>query len=136
MIVLDASLLIAWLMTEELPSANTGIYETIPTNILLVPSHWPIEISNALQSQMRAGQLSVADFQSIMGRFDQLTVDVQPPLDLDEIMPLAHFALTHGLTTYDASYVQLALGCNVPLATLDRAMRAAAAKLNIPLLPA
>jgi len=136
LIVLDASLFIAWLVTEELPSANTRIYETVPANVLVVPSHWPIEISNALRSRMRAGQLSVTEFQSIMERFDQLTVHVHPPLELDEILPFANFALTHNLTTYDAAYVQLALGRNIPLATLDRAMRTAAQRLNIPLLPA
>ena len=135
MIVLDASLLMAWLVTEELPSADTGIYETFPHSVLLVPSHWPIEVSNALRSRMRAGQLSVAGFQTIIERFDLLTIDVQQPLELDEVMPLAHFALSHNLTSYDAAYVQLALGRNAPLATLDRAMRTAAAKLNIPLLP-
>jgi predicted nucleic acid-binding protein len=49
---------------------------------------------------------------------------------------MAHFAVTHDLTTYDAAYVQLALHYRATLATLDRAMRAAAVRLNIPLLPA
>ena len=71
-----------------------------------------------------------------MDRLDLLSIGVQPPIDLDEIGPLAQFSLTHGLTTYDAAYVQLALQHGSSLATLDRAMRAAASKLNIALIPA
>lgn len=85
---------------------------------------------------MKAGRISVSDFHAIMDKFDLLTISVQPSIDLDEIGPLAQFSLTHGLTTYDAAYVQLAVQHEGTLATLDRAMRTAATKLNIPLLPA
>jgi predicted nucleic acid-binding protein len=136
LIVLDASLVIAWLVTEQLPAGDTDVYNDLPDNVLVVPSHWPLEISNALRSRIVGKRLSVVDFHDIMERFDLLNVEVQSPLELDEIGPLARFAVTHELTTYDAAYVQLALQRRVPLATLDHAMRTAATKLNIPLLPA
>lgn len=124
------------MVVDELPSGDTNIYENLPDNILVVPSHWPLEISNALRSQVRSKRLSIHDFHDIVERFDLLNIEVQPPLRLDEIGPLAQFAVTHELTTYGAAYVQLALQRRVPLATLDRAMRTAALKLNVPLLPA
>lgn len=136
MIVLDASLVIAWLMTEKLPAGDTDAYSDLSDNVLVVPSHWPLEISNALRSRIKSNRISISDFHDIVERFDLLNVEVQSPLELDEIGHLAQFAVTHELTTYDAAYVQLALQRRVPLATLDRAMRAAATKLNIPLLPA
>lgn len=136
MIVLDASLVIAWLMTEKLPAGDTDAYSDLPDNVLVVPSHWPLEISNVLRSRIKSNRISISDFHDIVERFDLLNVEVQSPLELDEIGHLAQFAVTHELTTYDAAYVQLALQRRVPLATLDRAMRAAATKLNIPLLPA
>jgi predicted nucleic acid-binding protein len=136
LIVLDASLVIAWLATEELPAAGSGVYEALPLNVVLVPSHWPLEISNALRSRMRAGRMAIGDFHAVMDRLDQLSIELQPPIELDEIGPLAHFALTQDLTTYDAAYVQLAFRSKVPLATLDRAMRVVATRLDIPLLPA
>lgn len=136
MIVLDASLVVAWLAMEELPAPRHEIYRSLPDHLLLVPSHWPFEVSNALRSRMKARMLSIGDFHSIMERLDQLSIEIQTPPDLDEIGPLAQFALTHDLTTYDAAYVQLAYQRGVPLATHDGAMRTSAAKLNIPLLPA
>ena len=83
-----------------------------------------------------AAEAQIAAFQHILETLNQLTIDVQLPLNLDEIGPLTDFAVAHQLTAYDAAYVQLAMRNNARLATLDRAMRAAAAKLNIPLLPA
>jgi len=135
LIVVDASLVIAWLVTDELPAENTGIYDTLPDQLLLVPSHWTIEVSNALRSRRKSGRLTIGDFHAILERLDLLSIGIQPPPELDEIGPLAEFALTHTLTTYDAAYVQLALQHSVPLATLDREMRNSAAKLNIALLP-
>jgi len=135
LIVLDASLVIAWLVADELPSIESGAYDALPDNRCLVPSHWPLEVSNALRSSIRAGRLGLEDAHAIMDRLDLMMIDVQAPLELDEIFPLAQFALTHQLTTYDAAYVQLAFQRRVPLATLDTAMRSAATKLNISLLP-
>ena len=63
-------------------------------------------------------------------------IDVEPPIEIDEITSLAIYARTHGLTVYDASYLQLAAQRGAILATLDNAMRAAAGRQNIPLLPA
>jgi predicted nucleic acid-binding protein len=136
LIVLDASLIAAWLLGEPSVASDTGLDTFLRDAPLVVPSHWPVEVSNVLRTHMRAGRFSIADFHAVMDRLDQLTVRVQPPIDLDEIGPLAQFAVAHQMTTYDAVYVQLALHHGAPLATLDRAMRASATKLNVALLPA
>lgn len=43
-------------------------------------------------------------------------------------------ASRHRLTTYDATYLELAIRLALPLATLDRRMRAAASAEGVPLL--
>jgi predicted nucleic acid-binding protein len=135
LIILDASVAIEWLLDEKPQSISASVPQTIFTESILVPSHWPLEISNTLRPDLRNRKISIPDFHYIMERLDQLDIHVQPPLDLDEIGPLTDFSVTHRLTAYDAAYVQLALQHNASLATLDRAMRAAAERLNIPLLP-
>jgi predicted nucleic acid-binding protein len=44
------------------------------------------------------------------------------------------FAGRHGLTLYDASYLELAFSRNLPVATLDKALRSAADVAGLPLL--
>jgi predicted nucleic acid-binding protein len=135
LIVLDASLISAWLLGEPSVAADTALDTYLQDIPIAVPSHWPVEVSNVLRTHLQAGRLSIVDFHGIIDRLDLLTVRIQPAIDLDEIGPLAQFATAHELTAYDASYVQLALQNGAPLATLDRAMRAAATRLNIVLLP-
>lgn len=136
MIVLDASQMTAWLIGEPSVARATEFDIGLRDVPIAVPAHWPIELSNMLRTHLRAGRLLVADMHAIMDRLDLLTIEIEAPLSLDEIGPLAQFASTHELTTYDAAYVQLALRRQAILATLDGAMRRAAARLNIPLLPA
>jgi predicted nucleic acid-binding protein len=49
---------------------------------------------------------------------------------------LITFATDQQLTAYDAAYVMLALRLGAKLATLDNAMRRAAGRLHIDVLPA
>ena len=135
MIVLDASLMLEWLVGTNRRSAFPEIYEALSHVPVVVPSHWALGIGNTLRPELRSQRLSIVDFHSIMEEFDRVDIRIQPPIDLDEIGPLAQFAVTHNLTTYDAAYVQLALQHSATLATLDRAMRSAAIALDIPLLP-
>ena len=127
--------MVAWLLGESSVARDTELDTGLRDEPALVPSHWPIEISNVLRTYLRAGRLSVSDFFTIMERMDLVSVQVEPSIELDEIGPLAQFSDTHDLTAYDAAYVQLALRNGASLATLDGAMRTAAGRLNIPLLP-
>ena len=136
MIVLDASVAIDWLFDWRPAFARSDINLALADVQVIVPSHWPLEICNTLRPDLRNQKISIADFHAIMERLDLLDIRVEPPTDLDEIGPLSQFSVTHDLTAYDAAYVQLALQRQATLATFDRAMRAAATRLNIPLLPA
>ena len=136
MIVLDASLMVEWLLRKDRAAVYPTIYAALSQAQVRVPAHWPLEIGNAFQPDLRSSDLSIFDLHELIIEFDHIDIRVMPPLALDEIAPLAQFAASNGLTTYDAAYVQLALSHEATLATLDRAMRAAAQRLNIPLLPA
>jgi predicted nucleic acid-binding protein len=134
LIVVDASLMTAWLLNEPVPAAS-GIYSILSDRPVIVPPHWPIEVSNALRTSLRIGRLGPTEFHDILNRLDLLRIEVEPSFHVDEIIPLAQFASNHDLTAYDAAYVQLALGRRFALATLDNAMRRAAIGLGIAVLP-
>jgi predicted nucleic acid-binding protein len=136
LIVLDASVMVAWLLGEPSIARGTELDISLRDEPVIVPSHWPIEISNVLRTHLKAGRLSITDFHSVIDRIELMTIRVEPSVDPDDIRSITLFAVTNELTAYDAAYVQLAAHHGLKLATLDRAMRAAAAKLNIALLPA
>jgi predicted nucleic acid-binding protein len=135
LIVLDASLIVNWLISgQDIPGAPEMV-DLLAADRITVPAHWPVEISNVLRTHIRGGRLTVDSMHDIFARLDMLNVIVEPAVPLDEVGSLANFAITHNLTAYDAAYVQLAFQRRAILATLDRAMRAAALPLDIPLLP-
>lgn len=135
MIVLDASVIVEWILNKG-TSSDDNLVAALPDMPAIVPAHWPVEVANALRTYVKSGHLSATSFLTIMGDIDKLAVQVQPPPNPDEIGPIAEFSVAYDLTAYDASYVQLALHEKAILVTLDRAMRRAAQRLNISLLPA
>jgi predicted nucleic acid-binding protein len=136
LIVLDASLMIARLLSESHGGLDADLYDLIDASQVMVPSHWPAEISNGLWTNIRRGRVAVSDIEAIAASLSTFELTVSPTIALHEVGALTQFAVEHGLTSYDAAYVRIALEQSATLATLDRAMRAAAQRLNIPLLPA
>jgi predicted nucleic acid-binding protein len=58
-------------------------------------------------------------------RLKTLPIDAGPQTPVD-VLGLPAIAQARGLTTYDAAYLELAMRLELPLATADRALRAAA----------
>ena len=68
---------------------------------------------------------------SIPMHLDGLAIRIDREPDSETMLTLAR---AHRLTAYDASYLELALRLGAPLATLDRALAAAARTTGAPLL--
>ena len=135
MIVADASLMISWLLNETDVVVAEDVYNLLAEDTLLVPAHWALEVANALRTNVRRGRLSPAVLEIIQERLGKLVIVPDASVSPADIAALVVFAVDQRLTTYDACYVQLAARSRAPLATLDRDMRAAAARLNIDVLP-
>lgn len=135
MIVVDASLMVAWLLQEDNVLIVPEAYQSLPEQDIFVPSHWPVEVANALLANVRRRRIAIDRVESILGTLGVFRILVDTPIAIDQMSDLTHFAASQKLTVYDASYVQLAFEENVPLATLDQDMRRAARQLNIPLVP-
>ena len=81
-------------------------------------------------------RVSTEDIAALVATLKSLDVAVSAPPTIDELGGLVRFALDNNLSVYDAAYVRLAAARQVPLATLDDAMKAAARKLGVATLPA
>lgn len=136
MIVIDASLMIGWLIEE--PEANRArhVYEALDEIPIVVPDHWPVEIGNALYVNIRRKRVQSESLDFVQSRFNTLAIVIDAPVPTSEMAEITRVAVELELTVYDALYVRLAQNRDMTLATLDSAMRRAARQLNIPLLPA
>lgn len=98
-----------------------------------VPALWPIEITNALLVAERRRRIKPAEIQrfvSLLGGLD-VAIDSQSVAEnVSQVLPLGR---AHGLSAYDAAYLEVALRHAAPLATLDSRLRAAARNSGIDL---
>ena len=99
----------------------------------IVPSVWPLEVANVLLVAERKRRLSRADtarFVSLVRSLPILVEDETPDRILGEILALAR---EYGLSSYDASYLDLSIRTSLPIATLDQDLRKAAKRCGVSL---
>ncbi|MCY3646233.1 MAG: type II toxin-antitoxin system VapC family toxin [Chloroflexi bacterium] len=118
-IVLDASVAAAWLLREELdPPALTAL-DILRSEGVCVPPLWHYEVRNALLVAERRGRVPDGGARRGLETLRDASIDTDEATDLDTALELA---LAHGLSFYDASYLELARRRGLPLATRDRAL--------------
>jgi len=122
-IVVDASMAAAWLLPDEFSEASDRILRLLQATDGLVPSIFRHEVRNILLIAERRKRVMPAKVDELLGRLAALPVRDGGHSDDHDVIALAR---TGGLTAYDAAYVALALSTGSSLATLDRAMAAAA----------
>src|SRR5258708_22226781 len=94
------------------------------------PRLWAYEIRNSVLVGFRRGRISKPDTELFLASLNGLNVRLSEPSSYDRVFTLAD---QHGLTVYDAAYLDLAVYEGVPLASLDGHLIRAAQKIGVPL---
>lgn len=132
--VVDASVAMTWLFEDETTPATTNLLRRLETEAVLVPALWYLEITNAMTVAERHGRVNaeqIDDFTSVLAGV-QIEVETDTHhRAFTEILPISR---KYGLSSYDATYVELAVRRKLPLASLDEPLRKAATKLGVKLL--
>jgi predicted nucleic acid-binding protein len=128
--VLDASVTLAWCFEDEGAEALTAL-ERARDGVAHVPALWPLEVANALVVAERRRRLSEAEATRFLDLLAALAIEVEPAPQLAGLASLLALARGHGMSVYDASYLELALRRGLPLATLDTALASAASAVGV-----
>lgn len=132
--VVDNSVVMAWFFSDAAGEYADAVLEKLDSSRALCPAIWPLEVGNVLLVAERRKRLSEADSVRFLALLDELPLIVEqesPERMKKEIVALAR---EHGLSTYDASYLDLAMRKGLPIATQDKNLRRAAQKTQVPLL--
>ena len=133
MIVVDASVAIAWSLADEQDEYAEAILDLVAAQGAVAPAHWPIEVANGLLVAERRGRITEDEAVRIAAMLTGLPLEVVP-VELSVAMwSVSDTAREFSLTAYDAAYLDLARVRGVALATLDGPLRAAAASAGVPL---
>ena len=127
--VIDNSVVIMWCFKDETNRYADAILDSLEVSTAVVPSICPLELANALLVAERRKRLSKADSARFITLLAELPIIIEqepPERILKDILTLAR---EHQISSYDASYLDLAMRKGLPIATLDNGL-IAAAKLN------
>ena len=122
--VLDASVAVAWLLSEETASRADLALVRLEDDEALIPHLWHLELRNGLLVAVRRGRFTADEPAERLNALYDLPIRTDMEPDMDIAFALAE---KHGLSFYDAIYLELAKRHTAPLATLDRALAQAAA---------
>ncbi|HWZ50215.1 MAG TPA: type II toxin-antitoxin system VapC family toxin [Granulicella sp.] len=130
--VLDRSVALSWCFQDEVTAGSVDMLTLAKTQPPVVPALWHIEMSNVLGIAARKGRLSSEELEFAVNAFaaPPLTDHPSSPTGLSVSLPLMR---RFNLTAHDATYLELALQRNLPLATLDKELLAAARQAGVAL---
>lgn len=129
-LVIDASVAAALLLDDEREPRADKALEHMKTKGAIAPLLWQLETRNALLAAERRGSLSQHEVQKRLEALNGLPIQTKEPSDLQTAFDLAR---SHGVSLYDALYLELAKRENAELATLDKALGRAAVAEGVPL---
>lgn len=121
--VLDASIPACWALQDEEDPRASAAFARIRSDEAVVPSLWWFEIRNILVVSERRKRITESDTGIFLRDLARLRVRIDREPEEGVVLKLAR---VHGLSVYDASYLELALREALPVATLDAELRAAA----------
>jgi len=133
--VVDASAALAWCFEDEATEWSEDLKRRLRDgDQVVVPAHWPLEISNGLLTGVRRKRIKPGKPAMFWDELALLPATVETALSPNESKSVLTLCEKHGLTVYDAAYLELALRKKLPIATLDRDLRQAAASEGVGLL--
>jgi predicted nucleic acid-binding protein len=131
--VIDNSIVMSWCFADEKSRYADSVLDRLSELTAVTPSIWPLELGNVLLVAERRKRMSETDsarFLALINDLPIITEQETPERMLKEVLALARKS---GLSSYDASYLDLAMRTGLPIATLDKALKKAANKIQLPI---
>jgi predicted nucleic acid-binding protein len=130
-LVIDTSVAAAWWFQDEVTQATDAVLEQVVSEGAVVPALFPAEAANVLVQAERRKRIAPALVDRMLGILNGLPIEVEAsPRVPGRALDLAR---AHGLTVYDAMYLEAAIRRGLPLATLDGDLRRAARAAGVAL---
>jgi predicted nucleic acid-binding protein len=127
--VVDNSVVSGWYLASQTNAYTDGVLKLLRADNAIVPPLWECELANVARTAVTRGIMSEEDARLSISYVLGLPIVVdRTPVAPDRLLSLA---LTHGLSAYDAAYLELALRLKLPVAARDGKLKAAAEKSGV-----
>ncbi len=129
--VIDISVAAGWLLPDERTEVADALAFRLQSEDAFAPDLFWHEARNLLVTALRRGRINEAAIYISLERLATIPLRTAGASDAVTVTCLA---IKHGLTAYDAAYLDLALRERLPLATLDKMLATAARAEKVVLL--
>ena len=133
-LVLDCSVTAAWVFVDETTEEVGQIFERVCEQGGWVPLLWRPEVANVLEMGVRRGRCGRGFVVDTLTDLEKLPITEDGDTSRHAWSSTLDLAARHQLTVYDAAYLELAIRRSLPLASIDKELRAAAERERVTLL--
>jgi predicted nucleic acid-binding protein len=124
-----------WCCEDETTPASEEMLEwAVAGSEMHVPSVWPWEILNVVGVTIKRRRISADRGREFLVQLATFNFKIDRPPETADLLRLHSLASAHGLTAYDAAYLDLAKRLALPLATRDGDLTTAARAEGIAIL--
>jgi predicted nucleic acid-binding protein len=132
--VIDNSIVMTWCFIDEINPYADAVLEKLSEAEAVVPTIWPLEVANVLLVAERRKRLREIDSVRFISLLSQLPIHVEQAWPERSMIELLSLGRANDLSSYDASYLDLAMRHGLPIATLDQKLVEAAKRMEVPIL--
>ncbi len=129
--VLDNSVALAWCFEDEQTPAVMALLDRVAATGATAPLLWPLEALNGLLMAERRRRIGPEKRQELAGLLRSLPITLDEETASQAWENTARLAERFRLSIYDATYLELAQRRRLPIATLDRDLKSAAAAIGV-----
>lgn len=129
-IVLDCSICMSWCLKDE-KNLSEHTLRHVARHGAIVPSLWWVEMENTMLMAERRKRCTAEDIDTWHTMIDDLLIATDSLSAHETSRRALKIAQKHNLTVYDATYLELAIRMELPLATLDTDLQKTAAEAGI-----
>lgn len=131
-IVIDNSIVMSWCFEDETNRYADDVLDSLDKMTAVVPAIWPLEVGNVLLAAERRKRLTAGDSSRFLALLSELPIVVEQEIPERMIKEIFALARNMNLSSYDASYLDLAVRKELPIASLDKNLIRAAKKIKLP----
>jgi len=132
--VLDNSVTMRWFFGDGKPQdlAYAGkVLDLMQEAQALVPATWGLEVANVIAKAEEKALVTEARSEAFLEMLEDVDIEADSATFAHALTDTLQLARRYKLSSYDASYLELALRLGLPLATLDEDLQKAAKKAGV-----
>ena len=133
-LVLDNSVTMRWFFGDGMPADRAyaaAVAHALRQDSALVPTIWSLEVANVLCRAEARGLVNQDRSDEFLRLLRAMRISSDPETARHALGDTLTLARAHALSAYDAAYLELALRQQLPLATLDVALRQACGRAGV-----